>query len=156
MKSPPQTPPVETAMLICLVGLLCWCGGCCSTASGPHGAITANPNPDQYQPVANYVFNDLPKPQQAVARTLQTHGFVGPSFAPGPDAILWAFAGRKDKDNGMTLAVVKLLPSGRAEVRLSPYAYVGSDWALLGRMFAESTQAEAAKMEREINAEGGK
>jgi hypothetical protein len=58
---------------------------------------------------------------------------------------------RPKSEAEFVLALVKITPEGGVEVRVEPYARVGSDWRVLGSMFRHQTVKEVEDMTGQIS-----
>ena len=89
--------------------------------------------------------------QAATTAVLAAHHFAPPTFVTGDERLFWAVAARPQSGSAVQTACVRLNPDGRASVELTSYQYVGSDWAIVGRLFDQGrSQQEAAEIQREI------
>ena len=79
------------------------------------------------------------------------HHFAPARFVTGPDGVIWAVASRPRSDSAVQTACIRLYPDGRVGAEVTSYQYVGSDWAMVGRLFDQGrSQQEAAEIEQDI------
>lgn len=82
---------------------------------------------------------------------LAAHHFAPPRFVTGSDGVIWAVASRPRSDSAVETACIRLDSDGRASAEVTSYQYVGSDWAMVGRLFDQArSQQEAAEIEQGI------
>lgn len=120
-----------------------------------HRAKTA-PAPEPPHGYLNTLPGNAPAPssprsrlETAIGEVLAAHGFPPPkSFAIAGGLV--ETSPRPKSEHEVCLASIKCLPNGQAEVELTGYARVSSDWAVLGQLFQEPLTREAAEMEKQI------
>ena len=92
---------------------------------------------------------------------LTGHGFSIPWIAvKGSGGSLWFVAERFQSEHRFDRINVNVTPDERVTASITPYQFVGSDWAILGRLFVDSRpEAEliageiASKLGRDKNAD---
>jgi hypothetical protein len=90
--------------------------------------------------------------QSAAAITLAEHHFAPPTVVQGANGVVWIVAARPRSDVSVDVAKVQMEADGRATVHIVSYQYGPSDWALLGRMFAQGHEgSEASTIETAIH-----
>ncbi len=96
-----------------------------------------------------------PRHVEAVtSAALTAHRFAPPIFVAGEKGTAWAFASRPQSDSSVDTACIRLRSDGHAEVKLTRYQYVGSDWAIVGPLLDRGQSGqEAADMQREIRSQ---
>ncbi len=93
---------------------------------------------------------DVPRLQVESSKVLSEHRFLAPKILPAAGGVSWVVAVRSAKPTELDLAKVKIGAAGEVTVEISSYAYVGSDWAVVGPAFQERTKGEAAEIEKQI------
>jgi hypothetical protein len=89
--------------------------------------------------------------QSVVAEVLVEHHFAPPTIICGTNGILWAVAARPHSESAVEVSQVEMRRDGRATVEILSYQYVGSDWAILGRLFThDHPEQEALVMQSAI------
>ncbi len=89
--------------------------------------------------------------RSAASAVFQAHGFVEtPIVVVGADSNIWLVTARTRSPGELTMATVKMAPEGQVTVDLAAYQRIGTDWALLGRLFRGPTDQEAIAMKTEI------
>src|SRR5664279_5448505 len=119
--------PMKSVYLPLLVGVAC-CVGC---------RTSQNSQSQRWQPV--------------VAEVLVEHHFTPPTILRGTNGILWAVAARPHSETAVEVAQAEMRPDGRVTVEILSYQYIGSDWAILGRLFThDHPEQEALVMQSAI------
>ena len=89
--------------------------------------------------------------QSVVAEVLVEHHFAPPTIVCGTNGILWAVAARPHSESAVEVSQVEMRPDGRVTVEILSYQYVGSNWAILGRLFThDHPEQEALVMQSAI------
>ena len=89
--------------------------------------------------------------QSVVAEVLVEHHFAPPTIVCGTNGILWAVAARPHSETAVEVAQAEMRPDGRVTVEILSYQYVGSNWAILGRLFThDHPEQEALVMQSAI------
>jgi len=118
---------MKNVYLPLLVGVAC-CVGC---------RTSQNSQSQRWQPV--------------VAEVLVEHHFTPPTILRGTNGILWAVAARPHSETAVEVAQAEMRPDGRVTVEILSYQYIGSDWAILGRLFThDHPEQEALVMQSAI------
>ena len=96
--------------------------------------------------------HDVRRAESAISAALTARHFAPPKFVNGNRGIVWAVASRPQSDTALQTACVRLSPDGRAEVEITGYQYVGTDWAVVGPLFQTGrSRDEAMQIERDVN-----
>lgn len=89
--------------------------------------------------------------RSVVAEVIVEHHFAPPTIVCGTNCILWAVAARPHSESAVEVSQVEMRPDGRVTVEILSYQYVGSDWAILGRLFTrDHPEQEALVMQSAI------
>jgi hypothetical protein len=89
--------------------------------------------------------------QATVKAVLSEHRFATPVFAISGDAIISAVASRSRSDSEVERVSIDVPQDGNASVKITRYQYIGSDWAIVGKLFDHGRcQQEAAEIERHL------
>jgi hypothetical protein len=103
--------------------------------------------------------------ESAVSQVLEEHGFTTPFFVEKPGALWVAFSARprlKPLGEAHTTSAYEVLqaqiettPDGHVTLELVPYAWIGSDYAILGKIFQIpiGITRERAEIAKQIQAE---
>ncbi len=101
--------------------------------------------------VACQTHQDSQRLESATSTALAAHHFAPPKFVKDANGVTWAVAPRPRSGSAVQVGCVRIDRSGRFEVDLTTYQYLGSDWATVGRLFDEGrSEQEAAKIQSEI------
>jgi hypothetical protein len=82
---------------------------------------------------------DYPKAlERAVAEVLRSHRFTAPWLVvKGPEDSIWIVAERIESAHRFDRLTLRVLSNGQTAVTITPYQFGPSDWASLGRLFAD-------------------
>ena len=92
------------------------------------------------------------QPPSTAAEVLAAHGFMAPQTIVDAEGVTWVVAHKSGSPSAVTVAIVEMRPGGSVFINAVGYAHVGSDWALLGRLFMEPLRQVTAEMEEQIKA----
>jgi hypothetical protein len=130
---------------LCLGVGLAWCVGC-QTAPGPDSKSQREGSAQRL-----HAAQLRQRFKSAVGGVLEEHHFPPPTILEGTGSDTFAISARPKATHEIQMAVVRMGSSGQVSVKILGYAWVGSGWVTLGRMFQESTAKEASAMERKIH-----
>ena len=88
--------------------------------------------------------------QSAAERVFEAHHFPPPAVRDGARPAASAMSARPHSAQEVEMALAELSQAGEVKLQIRSYAWVGSDWALLGRLFTGPVSKEASEMERAI------
>ena len=89
--------------------------------------------------------------QSTANALLSEHHFAPPVFTVSGDATIGAVASRPLSNSAVQMVCMKFQRDGRASVEITSYQYVGSDWAIIGRLFDDGRcQQEAAEIAQSV------
>ncbi|HLH52947.1 MAG TPA: hypothetical protein VKY92_04955 [Verrucomicrobiae bacterium] len=88
----------------------------------------------------------------AVDGSLRNHRFTRPWIVvKGSDRAVWFVAERFNPEQAFDRIYVRVAPGGNVTASITAYQFVGSDWAILGKLFAgDAYRVEAESIAGEI------